>query len=607
MLDPSNTSNGDDLEKLSLLAKAVKVVQEAANEGYKTIKDTINDLVDELDASNASLTAVFGQTQKSVAALRQEIAVSIPGIIGMGGEAKDAYNIQESIAKQLQTNVITSAEVAEQLYAGGKVLGFSVEQSGRVVANFQNAGIQTGQMVKDLQSTADIARKVGVNTSAVFELVEQNLNQINRYGFQDGVNGLARMSAQAAGLRIRMSETFDFADKVFNPEGAIDMVATFQRLGVAAGDLADPFRLMYLASEDVEELQNQVVNMTEKFVQFDEKNGRFKVLPNAKRDLIELQKATGYQYDELVKMGEGAAKLQLLQKDFKIGGFDKESQQFIANVAEYSKEKGGFTVKLGVGNEKLVSELNVDDYSKLKEYNKPEKLENLAKDQLSTQQSIEAMLRKFIYGAAAPVAGSRFPSDVKDIERAIGLAGQKESDRLMGNTRNTIKTIDSGYKNISGAAVGAFEGKFSMNDFQKLYEESTETVFNNLAKFGQTLESMSLSDIKPFISDSNLLAKSLGAGADAVGRFADKLDNAFATGKPITNNPLNSNTPNPTPQNYTLNGGVKVDVDVNGLDKNISPELYQKMMDAISKAVKDAIEKALPQGQYGNVPSKLPG
>jgi hypothetical protein len=606
MLDPSNTSNGDDSEKLSLLARAVKIVQEGINDGYKTINDTINDLVDELDDSNASLTAVFGQTQKSVAALRQEIAVSIPGIIGMGGQAKDAYTIQESIAKQLQTNVITSAEVAEQLYAGGKVLGFSVEQSGRVVTNFQNAGIQTGQMVKDLQSTADIARRVGVNTSAVFELVEQNLNQINRYGFQDGVNGLARMSAQAAGLRIRMSETFDFADKVFNPEGAIDMVATFQRLGVAAGDLADPFRLMYLASEDVEELQNQVVNMTEKFVQFDEKNGRFKVLPNAKRDLIELQKATGYQYDELVKMGEGAAKLQLLQKDFKVGGFDKESQQFIANVAQYSKEKGGFTVKLGVGDEKLISELNVDDFSKIEEYNKPKKLEDLAKDQLSTTQSIESMVRQFVYGAAAPVAGSRFPSDVKDMERAISLAGKAEIDKLMGNPRNTIKTIDSGYKNLSGAAIGAFEGKFSFSDAKKMFDESTKTIYGNLEKFGQTLESMSLSDIKPFISDSNLLAKSLGAGADAVINFTDKLNNAFATGKPLRNTNLGTNTTPDKPQNYTLNGGVKVDVDVNGLDKNISPDLYQKMMDAISKAVKDAIEKALPQGQYGNVPSSVP-
>jgi len=417
---------------------------------------------------------------------------------------------------------------------------------------------------------------------------------------------LARMAAQAAGLRINMSETFEFAGKVFDPEGAIDMVATFQRLGVAAGDLADPFRLMYLASEDVEELQNQVVNMTEKFVQFDEKNGKFKVLPNAKRDLIELQKATGYQYDELVKMGEGAAKLQLLQKDFKVGGFDKESQQFIANVAQYSKEKGGFTVKLGVGDEKLISELNVDDFSKIEEYNKPKKLEDLARDQLSTTQSIESMVRQFVFGAAAPIAGSRFPSDVKDMERAISLAGKAEIDKLMGNPRNTIKTIDSGYKNLSGAAIGAFEGKFSFSDAKKMFDESTKTIYGNLEKFGQTLESMSLSDIKPFISDSNLLAKSLGAGADAVGRFTDKLDNAFATGKPIKNNPLNSNTPNPTPQNYTLNGGVKVDVDVNGLDKNISPDLYQKMMDAISKAVKEAIEKALPQGQYGNVPSSVP-
>jgi hypothetical protein len=606
MLDPSNTSNDDDLEKLSLLAKAVKAVQETANDGYAVIKSTINRLVNELDKSNASLTAVFGQTQKSVAALRQELAVSIPAIVSLGGKEKDAYNIQESIAKQLRTNVITSAEVVEQLYAGGKVLGFSVERSGEVVTNFQNAGIHTGQMVKDLQSTADIARRVGVNTSAVFELVEQNLNQINKYGFQDGVNGLARMSAQAAGLRIRMSETFDFADKVFNPEGAIDMVATFQRLGVAAGDLADPFRLMYLASEDVEELQNQVVNMTEKFVQFDEKNGRFKVLPNAKRDLMELQKATGYQYDELVKMGEGAAKLQLLQKDFKVGGFDKESQQFIANVAQYSKEKGGFTVKLGVGDEKLISELNVDDFSKIEEYNKPKKLEDLAREQLNTQETIASMLKTLVYRAAAPVAGSRFPADVKDMERAIGLAGTKEIDKLLGNTRNTIKTIDSGYKNLSGAAIGAFEGKLSMNDFKKLYEESSQTVFSNLEKFGQTLESMSLSDIKPFISDSNLLAKSLGAGADAVINFTDKLNNAFATGKPLRNTNLGTNTTPDKPQNYTLNGGVKVDVDVNGLDKNISPDLYQKMMDAISKAVKDAIEKALPQGQYGNVPSSVP-
>ena len=56
----------------------------------------------------------------------------------------------------------------------------------------------------------------------------------------------------------------------------------------------------------------------------------------------------------------------MLAKDFKIGGLDEESKQFIANVATYSKEKGGFTVKVS-GEQKLVSQLNTNDLKELKE------------------------------------------------------------------------------------------------------------------------------------------------------------------------------------------------------------------------------------------------
>ena len=228
MLQTTNATNPEEEDRLNYVAKYIKKLQDGINEAYKTIVDTTNGLVDELDEANAKIAGVFGQTQKSTAALRQEIAVAIPSLISMGGETSDALAIQESVAKKLQTNVITSAEVTEQLFAAGKVLGFTAAESGRVVANFQNAGIQTGEMVENLQKVANIARSVGANTSAVFDLVENNLNQINKYGFQDGVSGLARMASQAAGLRINMSETFEFAAKVFNPEGAINMVATFQ-------------------------------------------------------------------------------------------------------------------------------------------------------------------------------------------------------------------------------------------------------------------------------------------------------------------------------------------------------------------------------------------
>lgn len=603
MLQPTNTPNSEEEERLGYVSKYIKKLQDGINEAYKTIVDTTNGLVDELDEANAKIAGVFGQTQKSTVALRQEIAVAIPSLISMGGETSDALAIQESVAKYLQTNVITSAEVTEQLFAAGKVLGFTASESGRVVTNFQNAGVQTGEMVENLQKVANIARSVGANTKAVFDLVENNLNQINKYGFQDGVSGLARMASQAAGLRINMSETFEFAAKVFNPEGAINMVATFQRLGVAAGDLADPFRLMYLASEDTEELQNQIVKMTEKFVQFDEKSGRFKVFPGAKRDLMALQEETGYAYDDLVKMGEGMAKFKLLQGQFKIGGFSKEDQQFISNVAQYSKEKGGFTVKLGLGEEKLVSQIGSSDLEKIKTFNAPVKLEDLAKEQLSVLETINQTVQTLIYGAAAPVAASKFPADAKELVRAMALTGQVEIDKLIGNTRNTIQTIDSGYQKFASAAIKTLSGKASGADYERLYTQSTEAFFKNIEKFSTTLSNMSLADMKPFISETNLLAGTARAGANALEKFTDKL-NGFTTGKSPQNLNLQSTRDVNRTDNLNVNfSPLKVDgkFDTGGG----SAELTQKQAEAIAKMIADAIAKAIPTTTYGNVPSSL--
>ena len=306
------------------------------------------------------------------------------------------------------------------------------ENVGSMVLAFQNAGIQTTNIKDNIQDTVDIARQVGVNTSAVFQLVQQNLGKLNEYGFQDGAAGLARMSAQAASLRIDMREVFGFAERVFNPEGAIEMVASFQRLGVAAGDLADPFRLMYLASEDTEELQNQIVKMTEQFTYFDESTKEFKVFPNAKRDLREIAKETGIAYDELVKMSIGQQKLNAIQKDFRISGIDSESQQFVANLAEFSKEKGGFTVQVE-GQEKLVSELNPDDIEKLRKQQEPVTLEDIAEAQLTEQQLANALLDKILASVAAPAAGARPLQDTRELIRgALGGTSQMTTS-VMGN------------------------------------------------------------------------------------------------------------------------------------------------------------------------------
>jgi hypothetical protein len=280
-----------------------------------------------------------------------------------------------------------------------KALGQTPASSGAMVAAFQDVGIQVGLIKDRMEETANIARLVGVNSTKVFELVSQNLSKLNEFGFKNGVEGLSSMAAKAATMRFDMYQVFNFAEKVFSPEGAIEAVSAFQRLGVAVGDLADPFRLMYLASEDVDGLTDQVVKMTSKFTYFDEKSKEFKVFPNAKRDLRDLAQAMGISYNELVKMSMAQSKLNKLSSEFKFSGFDKDDQQLIANFAQFSKEKNAFVVKVD-GKEKLTTELKQQDLEKLR--GRAETMEEIAQGRITETE----LLVQAIYSLRDTLAGT---------------------------------------------------------------------------------------------------------------------------------------------------------------------------------------------------------
>ena len=68
-----------------------------------------------------------------------------------------------------------------------------------------------------------------------------NLKLVNTYGFEKGVEGLARMVARGQASRYGNEyRHFSLADKFFDPEGAIDFAARMQVIGGAVGDLARP-------------------------------------------------------------------------------------------------------------------------------------------------------------------------------------------------------------------------------------------------------------------------------------------------------------------------------------------------------------------------------
>ena len=611
--NPPNTSGvKNSLDKLGDMLNDLK---NSVNNVYDGLVLGTIQLESQLAELNASMAGTLGQTQKAIAGLRQEAAIAYPTIVGLGGSFSDVQTIQEGIAEQLNTNVVTLGETVSGLFAGAKAVGLSSYEVGRVVEGFQNAGIQTDYIKENMQSTVNIARSVGVNTSAVFKNVQDNLSAINKYGFQGGVEGLARMSAQAAGLRINMQEIFGFAERVFNPEGAVEMVSAFQRMGVAAGDLADPFRLMYLASEDTEELQKQVVKMTEKFTYFDEQSKEFKVFPNAKRDLREIANQTGIGYEELVKMSTAGQKMGMIAKDFKLAGLDEESKQFIANVATYSKEKGGFTVKVS-GEQKLVSQLNTSDLKELKEAQAPVSVEDLAREQLTESRLATATLGEIKATLQATAAGSRAPQDFREVIRGTIVSASKSARESAGNVRGGIGTANEFYKDTGQSLIDLMSGEGGLDKMAQVLKKGTNDVESGVKQMADAFSKFDFEGAaKPYISSGNKIAEGASTAYNGLTQLGNKATALFSgkdnMKKPDVEKQTNVNTSTTIDFNP-----LKVQGDINFNLKNTDGSTTKLTQDQINQLLNSTeFQKTFQRmfadmqakGTYPNMPSKSGG
>lgn len=596
---------------LSSVTAAINDLQSSINSAFDKLGETTAKLESSFAQVTAKMAGTFGQTQMALTGLRQELAIALPGIEGLGGDMQDVANIQLGISESLNRNIVTLGETTTDLFVAGKAVGVASSNVGNMVLAFQNAGIQTSMIKDNIQETVDIARAVGVNTSAVFQLVQQNLGKLNEFGFQNGAAGLARMAAQATALRIDMREIFGFAERVFNPEGAIETVAAFQRLGVAAGDLADPFRLMYLASEDTEELQNQIVKMTEQFTYFDESTKEFKVFPNAKRDLREIAKETGIAYDELVKMSIGQQKLNALSKDFKVGGIDEESQQFVANLAEYSKEKGGFTVQID-GQEKLVSQLNPEDIEKLRKSQEPVTLEDIAEAQLTEQQLANALLDKLVASVAAPAAGARPLQDTREVLRGLLGTASQATTEVLGNTRGGIENINRTYEQAGSALTKILSGEGSLEQVMGVLQGAGGDLITGFNQLRDKITNFNFEEVgNKYISSGNQIKAGADAAVEGLTKLSETAKNFTLESTGLVAKPEVTVAPQVTKVEIAdINYRGVIDVNLNtpaGALAN-TPNMDKMAYDLFSnptfqKGMSDAIQNAVRSPNYSLVPN----
>jgi hypothetical protein len=434
---------------------------------------SIKTILYEVDSAASQVMRTMGVSNQNLIAIKASMGDAATSVAALGGQFSNIVEIQNSAAKTLGRNLILTSESYSKLYAAQKVSGQSIEQ---ITTGFKDAGFSMYDASSQMEKVVLKANSLGVNSQTVSKQVLENMSSLNKFNFANGVEGLAKMAAQATSLRIDMKSTLNLADKLFDPDNAIKMAASMQRLGVAQSDLLDPLRLMDLAQNDPAELQNQISKMSEQFVRLN-KDGNFEIMPGAKRQMKEISMELFGNTEELSKMALGSSELAEKMKSIKFPGGDitEDQRTMIANMAEMNKGTGkyevSFTGEKGEKVTKSVAELKIGDIEALSK--QPKTLEEVAKQQLTLQESMAASLATIAGKTGRAIAGTKVGQAALDAPREL----YKQLENTLNTESASIKTMRQGIdKNVGGV----------LEDFNKFVKGES-----SLSKVLESLQSAS--------------------------------------------------------------------------------------------------------------------
>lgn len=409
---------------------------QGAFDDYKKLLPTLENILNNLNSLYDQINAVnkaFGEGRLRATEFSTAVSDSVAGVVRVGGEVNEISQTIIDIAAGARRNIVATTETIVELTAASKALGdFNIEN---LTENFLQAGIAIADIGENIEESILYVQSIGLNTERIMSEVVRNMETMNRFNFEGGVIGFTKMAAQASMLRFDMRTTAEFADKVLNPEGAIQMASAFQRLGVAAGDLVDPFVLMDKSINDPAGLQDSLIEMTKQFTYFDEKTNSFRINPGGIRLMKELADASGVSFEKMSQTALAAADLdrRLSEIDFSIDASD-EDKMLVANMAKMG-EGGEYFVEIqnerGTLEQKKLTDLTQTEFERLREVQetRPKTLEDISRSQLSLTE----LMRRDIQ--ALP------------LQLAYSLAGQEGLTRLTEASRRLFDTTVGGAYN----------------------------------------------------------------------------------------------------------------------------------------------------------------
>ena len=444
----------------------------------KDFRDSLNDTIPELQKLGLGVTDVVESTKEMVE-----------------NSGKFAFISSDSQVK--------AAQIAT-------AFGMTMKELAGSYKSFEDVGIGAVGAAEAIGDAGKESLELGLQSQTTIKGLQDNVDKLNQFGFQKGIRGLEEMVRKSTEFRMSVDSVFQVADKVFSPEGALEMAANLQVVGGAMGALNNPLEMMYMATNNVEGLQDAIFKSTESLATFNNETGRFEVVGVNLRKAKDMADATGISLSELTKGAiAGNERMQAMND---MSGIDvpEETKRFLTNISQM--KDGEMTI--AIENPELQKKLGQS------EFKVSEMTDTVAQELMKYQKEFKAMSPEDIVRQQAN-AVQNLMKDVNYILGIMRIQGAETGDAavkaLFGMDSKDMGTMLSNEGDKGSDFAGAFI-KDKMEGVRAILDQANESA--NKIKESQQEQNKSMESQSNTTQAQTITIKS---GDSAMGAYQRQL------------------------------------------------------------------------------------
>lgn len=268
--------------------------------------------------------------------VREEITMANPELLKMGVGFSDLVDFSSALVTNSGKFVTHNRE--SLVHVGGLAQAYmgGIKNLAEYANQFEEIGYGMVDTANRLGKSGKDSLALGLRTQTVIEKISENVNKVNQYGFKNGIEGLTKMVQKSIEFRTNMNDSYSIADKVWDLTDAVGFSAELQSLGGAVGAFMDPFKLSYMAVNDVNGIQDALIEMSKGLATYNSEQGKFTVTGGNLRLAREYAKTLGVDMQSLTKTSIAAAERQQAHNDLLSRGLtmSKDQEEFMTNIAQ---------------------------------------------------------------------------------------------------------------------------------------------------------------------------------------------------------------------------------------------------------------------------------